>query len=79
MCGTIDHGSYIRWILGFDIKTGYDRNVWRKHDVFMQRYKLSKIWNPVYKITYHYESEKGKTIATEENQYEKITYKPTNQ
>jgi hypothetical protein len=28
---------------------------------------------------YHYESEKGKTIATEENQYEKITYKPTNQ
>jgi hypothetical protein len=24
MCGTMDHGSCIRWVLGFGIKTGYD-------------------------------------------------------
>jgi hypothetical protein len=24
MCGTIDHGSCIRWVLSFGIKTGYD-------------------------------------------------------
>jgi hypothetical protein len=24
MCGTIDLGSYIRWVIGFGIKTGYD-------------------------------------------------------
>jgi hypothetical protein len=24
MCGTIDHGSYIRWVLNFSIKTRYD-------------------------------------------------------
>jgi hypothetical protein len=26
MCATIDPRSCIRWVLGFDIKTGYDRN-----------------------------------------------------
>jgi hypothetical protein len=26
MCGTIDPGSYIRWVLDFGIKTGYDRS-----------------------------------------------------
>jgi hypothetical protein len=26
MCGTIDPGSRIRWVLGFGIKTGYDRS-----------------------------------------------------
>jgi hypothetical protein len=26
MCGTIDPGSCIRWVLGFAIKTGYDRS-----------------------------------------------------
>jgi hypothetical protein len=25
MCGTIDPGSYIQWVLDFGIKTGYDR------------------------------------------------------
>jgi hypothetical protein len=26
MCGTIDPGTCIRWVLGFGIKTGYDRS-----------------------------------------------------
>jgi hypothetical protein len=28
MCGTIDLGSCIRWVLGFDIKIGYDSARW---------------------------------------------------
>jgi hypothetical protein len=28
MCGTINPGSCIRWILSFDIKTGHDRYLW---------------------------------------------------
>jgi hypothetical protein len=31
MCGTIDPGSCIRWVLGFDIKTGYDRGLSRTY------------------------------------------------
>jgi hypothetical protein len=27
MCGTIDPGSCIRWVLGFGIKTGYDSSL----------------------------------------------------
>jgi hypothetical protein len=26
MCGRIDPGSCIQWVLGFDLKTRYDRN-----------------------------------------------------
>jgi hypothetical protein len=29
MCGTIDPGSCIRWVLGFGTKTGYDRSGFR--------------------------------------------------
>jgi hypothetical protein len=28
ICGTIDHGSCIRWVLSFGIKTGYDKALW---------------------------------------------------
>jgi hypothetical protein len=28
LCGTIDPGSCIRWVLGFGIKTGYDSPLW---------------------------------------------------
>jgi hypothetical protein len=30
MCGTIDPGSYIRWLLGFGLKTRYDRSADRQ-------------------------------------------------
>jgi hypothetical protein len=35
MYGTIDPGSCIRWVLGFDIKTGYDRDSAMTIDTWM--------------------------------------------
>jgi hypothetical protein len=58
MCGTIDHGSCIRWVLDFDIKTGYDNpillilegivvekyKIWPRKPGLRETRKESKFW-----------------------------------
>jgi hypothetical protein len=49
MCETIDSGSYIQWVLGFGIKTGYDREIARLLDdgFIKEVYHMDWLANPV--------------------------------
>jgi hypothetical protein len=43
MCGTIDPGSCIRWVLGFGIKTRYDMlPIIFENQARVERYNISK-------------------------------------
>jgi hypothetical protein len=41
MCGTIDPGSCIRWVLSFGIKTGYDRQTPQSFEITIFEFSLS--------------------------------------
>jgi hypothetical protein len=43
MCGTINLGSCIRWVLGFGIKTGYDRCFSKVLNIWVIMYKVFHI------------------------------------
>jgi hypothetical protein len=42
MCGTIDPGSSIWWVLGFGIKTGYDK--WLENEIQLQKMQIILGW-----------------------------------